>query len=129
MALYVLLQNSDDSILEEIEGDKRFRSGVPPILKPEKGLRWLPITITNPDYNGAIQVKEGPVLTVNTDNVTRVWTVRSKTAQELDDEKDASASSRLQSMKALVLALNDGSFVPGQNLTNVQLKAIIKAHL
>ena len=32
-------------------------------------------------------------------------------------------------LKALALALNDGSFVPGSNVTNVQLKAIVKAKM
>ena len=32
-------------------------------------------------------------------------------------------------LKALALALNDGSFIPGSNLTNAQLKAIHKAKM
>ena len=32
-------------------------------------------------------------------------------------------------LKALALALNDGSFVPGDNLTNAALKAIVKAKM
>jgi hypothetical protein len=129
MALYVLLQNSDDSILEEVDGDKRFRSGTPPTLRPEKGMRWLPITITNPAHDGTTQVKEGPVLTINADNVTRVWTVRDKTAQELDEIENDRTLHKLNLLKPLIKALNDGSFVPGSNHTNAQLKAIIKSHL
>jgi len=129
MALYVLLQNSDDSILEEVDGDMRFRSGIPPALLPAKGMRWLPITITNPSHDEATQVKKGPVLTVNSDNVTRVWTVRDKNAQELDALKDRATRDALNIVKPLIEALNDGSFVPNQNYTNAQLKAILKDHL
>jgi hypothetical protein len=129
MARYVLLQNSDDSILEEIEGDKRFRSGLPPVLNPAKAMRWLPITITNPNHDESTQVKTGPVVTVNADNVTRVWSVRSKTAQELDELKNKETVSVIRAIKPLIDALNDGTFTPGQNLTNAQLKAIIKAHI
>lgn len=129
MAFYVLLRNVDDSIVEEVDGDRRFRSGEPPVLKPEKGLRWLPIIVTNPTYDGNTQVKEGPVVTVNATDVTRVWTVRDKTAQELDEQKDREAINALRTVKPLIMALNDGSFVPGSNYTNGQMKAILKAHI
>lgn len=54
-----------------------------------KGWRWLPIIITDPAFDPATQVRTGPVTTVETLRVTRVWTVRAKTAQELDDDKVA----------------------------------------
>jgi hypothetical protein len=129
MAFYVLLRNADDEILEEVDGDIRFRSGTPPTLRPEKGMRWLPFIVTNPIYDATTQVKEGPILTVNADNVTRVWTVRSKTAQELDEDKDKIAISILRLVKPLITALNDGTFISGSNYTNSQMKAILKAHL
>ncbi len=53
---------------------------------------FLPVEVTNPPYDPATQVKTGPVVTVLVDKVTRVWTVRDKTAAELDAEKDAAIS-------------------------------------
>lgn len=46
----------------------------------------------------------------------------------LDDIYDAVLKNE-RGFKALVLALNDGSFVPGSNRTPAQLRAIIKAKL
>ena len=101
-----------------------------------KAIGWLPVILINPAFDDATQIKTGPIggqlgdaVSVNADDVTVEFTVRNKTAQELDDEKDEQASNQLESLKALVLALNDGSFVPGSNHTNAQLKAIIKAKL
>ena len=101
-----------------------------------KDIGWLPVILTDPDFDPNTQVRSGPVggqvgdsIPTNADDVSIVYSVRNKTAQELDDEKDDRAAEQLQSLKALVLALNDGSFVPGSNHTNAQLKAIIKAKL
>jgi len=56
-----------------------------------------------------------------------------KSQAELDadaeQEKDKKAGNLDPILKALVLALNDGSLVPGSNYTNQQLKQIIKAKL
>ena len=88
MAKYVLVEDNTDIILEEVEGDKEFRTGTPPDL-PQKPFRWLPMEITNPDVTDhATHVKEGPVTTVEADKVTKVWTVRAKTEQELDAYKE-----------------------------------------
>jgi len=46
----------------------------------------------------------------------------------LDDIYDQTILNQ-QVLKALALALNDGSFVPGDNLTNAALKAIVKAKM
>ena len=86
---YVLVEDVTNKILEEVDGDKRFRSGTPPDL-PQKPFRWLPLEVTDPevpDYE--THLKEGqPVTTVENDRVTMVWTVREKTKQELDKEKE-----------------------------------------
>jgi hypothetical protein len=51
---------------------------------------WLPVVDTNPSVsNPETEIKEGPVVTVGPSNVTRVWTVRAKTAPELDAQKTA----------------------------------------
>ena len=131
MAMFALLKNSDDEIIQEVEGDKRFRSGKPPTLKPEKGIRWLALVTIKPDADGNTQVRTGPVDVVTATKVTRTWTVRSKTAAELSADKDDQAERIVTSegCQALLLALNDGSFVPGSDYTSAQIKAKIKAKL
>ena len=55
----------------------------------------------------------------------------SLTGQEVDAIKDADATSVIgdKALRALILALNDGSFSLNQSYSNAQLKAIIKAKL
>ena len=85
---YVLVEDDTNVIMEEVEGDKEFRTGTPPDL-PQKPFRWLPLEVTNPDVpDHATHLKEGPVTTVENKRVTRVWTVRKKTDKELDKEKE-----------------------------------------
>ena len=85
---YVLVEDETDTILKEVEGDREFRTGTPPDL-PLKPFRWLPLEITNPDIpNRTTHLKEGPVTTVRAKKITRVWTVRPKTADELDTIKE-----------------------------------------
>jgi len=85
---YVLVEDGTDAILKEVEGDREFRSGTPPKL-PLKPFRWLPLEITNPDVTDhTTHIKEGPVTTVKAKKVTRVLTVRPKTADELDADKE-----------------------------------------
>ncbi|MGV8838984.1 MAG: hypothetical protein ACWA6X_01630, partial [Bauldia sp.] len=43
----------------------------------------LPVEVTDPPFDPATQVRTGPVLTIEATRVTRVWTVRDKTAEEL----------------------------------------------
>ncbi len=81
MTLYALINNGS------IEGYRQFEA-VPenPLGKPH--LTWLPVVDTDPAItDAATQVKEGPVITIGATEVTRVWTVRAKTAPELDAEK------------------------------------------
>ena len=85
---------------------------------------------------GSIEVAdrpEGYVLTDNwTDdpmNVLVCW--RAKNAGEIDAEKSIKADITKISpfLKAYILCINDGSIIPGGNLTPKQLKAAIKAKL
>ena len=86
---YILVEDETNKILKEVDGDREFRSGTPPDL-PLKPFRWLPLEITNPDVEDhATHTKEGPVESVGAKKVTRVWTVRPKTADELDADKEA----------------------------------------
>lgn len=86
---YVLVEDDTNVIMEEVEGDKEFRTGTPPDL-PQKPFRWLPLEVTNPDVpNHVTHIKDGPVETVEAKKVTRVWTIRPKTEQEFDADKES----------------------------------------
>jgi len=130
MARYVLVENGTDAILKEIDGDREFRTGTPPDLTG-KPFRWLPLVVVDPPVDGATEVKEGPDISVTATEVTKTWTVRPKTQAELDDEKDRLAAIIMgePGVVALVKALNNGSFIPGSNYTNAQMKAKIRAVL
>jgi hypothetical protein len=123
---YILLRNSDDHVLEEADSTRFRKTGVPPVLKSEKGIRWLDLVVVNP-VKVADQIKEGPVIDITDTTYTRTWTVRDKTADELDAQKTQNAAGQFDEIKALLLMLNDGSFVPGSNYTHAQIKAKIKA--
>ena len=128
MADYILLQNSDDKVLEEVDSSRFRKTGVPPVLKSEKGIRWLDLVIVNPAQDDG-QIKEGPTVDITDTTYTRTWTVRDKTVKELNSEKDGEVLDKLRILNPLIKALNDGTFVPGQNLTDAKLKKLIKDHL
>jgi hypothetical protein len=92
MANHILLRNSDDVILEEVDGDKRFRSGKPPILKPEKGLRWLPLIIVDPPFDLTTQNRTGPVDVLTVTELTRTFSISAKSATEMQDEADTASA-------------------------------------
>ena len=128
MANYVLLNNSDDSIIEEVDSSRFRKTSKPPILKSEKGIRWLELVVVDPE-TGEDQVKEGPTIAISDTKYTRTFTVRDKTADELKTEKTAHADAIVRSFKPLLDILNDGSFVPGTNYTDKQIKAKIEEKL
>jgi hypothetical protein len=125
---YILLRNSDDEILEEADSTRFRKTGVPPTLKSEKGIRWLDLVVVNP-AQGVDKIKEGPTVDITDTTYTRTWTVRDKTAEELDLEKDGEVLDRLRILNPLIKALNDGSFVPDSDYTVAQMKTILKAKL
>lgn len=99
---------------------------------------WLPVVYVNETYDSATQIRTGPVgcnigdaVPQGADEVPYTYTVRDKTAQELEDEKDARAQNVLDNhgLKAFIFCINDGSIVPGANVTAAQLKAAIKAKM
>lgn len=61
---------------------KKYRdfAGTPPVLRG-KPLVWLPVIEVNPDAADD-QIKTGPVISINANDVTRTWTVRSETFAE-----------------------------------------------
>lgn len=60
--------------------------------KPEYSFMPAPRT-PRPSYDPATEVLTGPTYTVGAQQITEVWTVRAKTAQELDDAKTATVES------------------------------------
>jgi len=128
MAKYILLDNSDDSVIEEADSSRFRKTGKPPTLKSEKGIRWLELVVVDP-VAGKDQVKEGPTIAISDTKYTRTWTVRDKTADELDAEKDNITDYNFDMLKPIIMALNDGSFVPDSDYTVDQIKAKLKAFL
>jgi hypothetical protein len=128
MADYILLRNSDDHILEEAASTRFRRTGTPPVLNPEKGIRWLKLVVVNPSQTPN-QIKEGPVVDITSTTYTRTWTVRDKTVDELDGEDTSLIEGLFENIEPLLLALNDGSFVPGSEYTVSQMKTILKGKL
>ena len=128
MAKYILLNNSDNSIVEEVDSSRFRKTGKPPTLKSEKGIRWLELVVVDPEM-GKDQIKEGPVIAISDTKYTRTWTVRDKTADELDAEKDKIVEGEFERLKSVILALNDGSFVPDSDYTVDQIKAKLKVHI
>ena len=96
-----------------------------------KALGWLPVRYVNQAHDPAAQVRTGPAYVIEPDEVVATYIVRDKTAQELNAEKDAIASQITERglLRAYVLAINDGSIVPGSNMSGAALKSAIKAKL
>ena len=129
MTNYVLLNNSDDSVIEEADSSRFRKTGKPPTLKSEKGIRWLELVVVNPVV-GEGQIKEGPAISISDTKYTRTFTVRDLTADELDSEKSSQVDFQFANhLKPLLMALNDGSFVPASNYTLDQIKTKLKDHL
>ena len=128
MAKYILLNNSDNSIVEEVDSSRFRKTGKPPTLKSEKGIRWLELVVVDPEM-GKAQIKEGPVIAISDTKYTRTWTVRDLTADELDAGKDSKVTDDFERLKSVILALNDGSFVPDSDYTVDQIKAKLKVHI
>ena len=81
MAEYALIEIATNAIREFRE----FAETPPDVTR--KGVKWLPVVVTFPPATDT-QVREGPITTVEAERVTRVWTVRDKTAAEIDAEKE-----------------------------------------
>jgi hypothetical protein len=77
MTTYVQIRLSDKAIMEQ----RDFAEPPPDVSR--KGIAWLPLVIVDPSFDPDAQVKAGPVDTVGEDAVTRAWSVRDMTADEL----------------------------------------------
>ena len=97
-----------------------------------KKLGWLPVRkVGFEPFDPATQVRTDPDYAVGAGEVVAAYTVRAKTAQELDAEKTVAVAGLFnnRALKAYILAVNGGSIMPGSNMTPAQLEAAIKAHL
>lgn len=89
----------------------RFFDVKPPDL-PHKGLRWLPANpVAAPSFDAKLEVLEGPTHTIGATSVTESWSVRAKTAQEIDADKDAAVNglnnSHYQALLKIILELEN----------------------
>lgn len=125
MSTYALVQLSDSAVL-----DTRDFAGIPPDVT-RKGIQWLPLVVTDSAFAPATQVRTGPVDTVGKDAVNRVWTVRAKSAGELDADKGASVDAMdAVAFKVLLNHENRLRALEGKRTaTAAQFKAALKALL
>ena len=125
MSTYALVQLSDSAVL-----DTRDFAGIPPDVT-RKGIQWLPLVVTDSAFDPATQVRTGPVDTVGKDAVNRVWTVRAKSAGELDADKGASVDAMdAVAFKVLLNHENRLRALEGKRTaTAAQFKAALKAFL
>jgi len=125
MAQYALLKD-DNSIVKEVDGDRNFRSGTPPVLLADKGLRWLTLVIVQPSFNSDTEVRTGPVNKVTKTDITKTWTVRSKTSKELSDSHDLEIEGLINDRRLKAFF----SVAAEQwSMTSAELKAAIKSKM
>lgn len=68
----------------------RRAANIDPTVQTKAGWRWLPVeTVGDVAIIPATQVKEGPIETVEATSVIDTYTVRAKTAPEIDADKAA----------------------------------------
>lgn len=125
MATYVLVRSTDGAII-----DQRDFAETPPDVT-RKGIAWRPLVVTDPAFDPATQVKTGPVLTTLADKVTKAWSVRTMTADELDAVK-AAAVDAVDSVALKVLFNHENrvrALEGKQAVTSVQFRNAFKAML
>lgn len=83
MTEYALVR--PDNTIDRVQSD----AVVDPSVLTKTGWRWLLAVTTRPSFDPLTQVVEGPVVTVGQTQVDFVYNVRSKTAGELDADKEA----------------------------------------
>jgi hypothetical protein len=87
MTKYARITSSTRAIIEE-KDESEFRGGKPPPANTAKDWEWLPLVIDKPSYNSETEVLEGPEDVVTAEKITRTWTVRDKTPDEINADKD-----------------------------------------
>ena len=87
MTKYARITSSTGVIIEE-KDEAEFRGGKPPPANVAKDWEWLPLVFDKPSCNSAAEVLEGPEDVVTAEKITRTWTVRDKTPEEINADKD-----------------------------------------
>lgn len=82
-------------------------------LRP--GYKWVPVVVVDPAFDGATQVKTGPVRTISATQVTDTYSVRAKTAAELVD--DTASGRRVFEYSATVNLASVGTGATYQTVT------------
>jgi hypothetical protein len=107
---------------------------IDPNVQTKQGWRWLECPdVVVPAFDPDAEVREGPFYVVGSNSVSEEWTVRSMTAQEIGDRKDArinllSGSNAV--LRVLLTVHNRVRTLEGQSThTMAQFKAAIKAML
>lgn len=125
MTMYVQVRLADNAL-----GEERDFIDAPPDVS-RKGIAWKPLVVTDPAFDPATQVRTGPVETVGKEAVTRVWTVRAKSAGELDADKGAAVDA-IDALQ-LKIALNHENRIRAleakQAVTAAQFRTALKAML
>ena len=80
-------------------------------------------------FDSATQIRTGPVLEAEPAVIR--YTVREKTTREIDDLKQEAATNTFNqlALNSYALAINDGSIVPGSNMTDAEIIAAMKAKM
>ena len=128
MTKYALVGDTTKEILREVEGDKEFKNGSPPDL-PLKDFSWLPLVEEDrPEIDHETEVWEGPEVAVNETEVTRSWSVRAKTDEELgaQTEKFLDDLLNFRGFVAFLNALDNGTIQPGADVGIATLREKIK---
>jgi hypothetical protein len=123
MTIYALVTPTDTV-------DRRA-SNVRPNVGTKPGWRWLEVEQVNPSYDPVTEIKTGPVTTIEETSVVDTWTVRLKTAQEIDDEKAAkvSAIDALQFLVSFDMENRVRVLESKSTITAAQYRAALKARL
>ncbi len=98
------------------------------------GWRWLVYERVDPPYNPATEIKTGPVRVVLIDRVQDVWTVRTRTAEEIaaaaDAEKEFAIDQLGAAFKVLFNHENRVRALEGKAaITALQFRTAVKALL
>lgn len=93
-----------------IRADTAFVGGVPPVLHPNKGV-WLPRVVENESFDPVTQVREGPEIIIEEDQVREVYTVRDKDSSEIAAMKTALVRAiRREEVRRVQAAMDGGKF-------------------
>ena len=72
-----------------------------------KSLDWLPVTEINATFDPALQVRTGPTLEVLATIVKATYSVRAKTAGEINAEKGAAATRGVDALGKSISVMHD----------------------